>query len=182
MRTGLIPNKGEDNLAGFAVAVRPQSVVRLLRGASRCHIRWPGNFTADTPARAGSAHGRRTFRERSAPVSYLCPMYETMHMRYPVQIEITLDASSKENIFDNIHSRPECPACGMAMITTGRTVDANGHDLRSFECLRCGHLARQETRNERRTRETEKIVSETKSPGRQSGSRSMDPGRSVERL
>jgi len=38
----------------------------------------------------------------------------------------------------------------MAMITAEKTIDANGEDMRSFECLRCGHSDCQDKPNDRR--------------------------------
>jgi hypothetical protein len=37
-------------------------------------------------------------------------------------------------------NRPECPVCGMAMITLERIEYDNGMDSFKFECLRCGHI------------------------------------------
>jgi transcription elongation factor Elf1 len=37
-------------------------------------------------------------------------------------------------------TRPECPVCGMAMITLERIEYNNGMDSCKFECLRCGHV------------------------------------------
>ena len=36
--------------------------------------------------------------------------------------------------------RPECPKCGMAMITTERMELKQDLDCCRFECLRCGHV------------------------------------------
>jgi hypothetical protein len=35
-------------------------------------------------------------------------------------------------------TRPECPVCGMRMVTTGRMFE--GEEIQcDYECLRCGH-------------------------------------------
>jgi transcription elongation factor Elf1 len=37
-------------------------------------------------------------------------------------------------------TRPDCPVCGMAMITLERIEYKDNTDSCRFECLRCGHV------------------------------------------
>jgi transcription elongation factor Elf1 len=37
-------------------------------------------------------------------------------------------------------TRPECPNCGMAMVTIERTEHKDNVENCKFECLRCGHV------------------------------------------
>ncbi len=47
--------------------------------------------------------------------------------------------------------RPECPVCGMQMITTERFEFKQDFESCRFECLRCGHVEVSEPAQSRRS-------------------------------